>query len=261
MNPFIWDVGPELLNAGPVTIRWYGLLFATAFFLGFLYMRYVFQRENKPVESLDSLLIYMMVSTIVGARLGHCLFYEPGYYLSNPIEILKVWRGGLASHGAAIGILTGMYLYSKKQRKQPYLWLIDRVVIPISLAGCLIRLGNFFNSEIIGIPTEKSWGVVFTRIDNLARHPAQLYESVSYLLIFLFLNATYRRLGEKTPRGLMLGLFLVLVFTARFLIEIVKVRQAAFAEGLPLSMGQLLSIPAVLAGMFLLYSAWTKPRI
>ena len=258
MTPFRWDVGPELIQIGPLSIRWYGLLFATAFFLGFLYMRYVFERENKRVESLDTLLLYMMVSTIVGARLGHCLFYEPDYYLSNPIEILKVWRGGLASHGGAIGILTGMYLYSKKQRNQPYLWILDRVVVPISLAGCLIRLGNLFNSEILGVETDKPWAIIFARVDELPRHPAQLYESFSYLLIFVFLNFTYRKLGDKTPRGLLLGLFLVLVFTARFLIEFVKVRQAAFGDALPLSMGQILSIPAVIAGLVLLMRARKK---
>ncbi len=255
MTPFHWDVSPEIFQLGPLSIRWYGLLFATAFFLCFLYMRYVFEREKKSVADLDSLLVYMMISTIIGARLGHCLFYDPGYYLSNPVEIIKVWRGGLASHGGAIGILTGLYLYSKKHKSQPYLWLLDRVVVPISLAGCLIRLGNLFNSEILGVPTDKPWAVVFARIDDLPRHPAQLYESASYLLIFVLLNFTYRKFGKSTPRGLLLGLFLVLIFTARFLIEFVKVRQAAFGEALPFSMGQLLSIPAVIAGLVLLFRA------
>ncbi|MFK7846765.1 MAG: prolipoprotein diacylglyceryl transferase [Rhodothermales bacterium] len=260
VSPFRWDVGPELFQLGPLSIRWYGLLFATAFFLGFLYMRYVFVREHKKVESLDSLLFYMMISTIVGARLGHCLFYDPGYYLSNPIEILKVWRGGLASHGGAIGILTGMYFYSRKQRKQPYLWLLDRVVVPIALAGSLIRLGNLFNSEILGIPTEKPWAIIFARVDEFARHPAQLYESISYLIIFGCLHFIYKRLGDRTPNGLLLGLFLVLVFSARFFIEFVKVRQAAFSDVLPLSMGQLLSIPAVIAGVILLIRALNKMK-
>ena len=245
-----------MFSLGPITVRWYGVLFAAGFFLGLLYMRYVYNREGKPLADLDSLLFYMMISTIVGARLGHCLFYEPGYYLSNPIEILKVWRGGLASHGGAIGILTGMWLYSRSHRNQPYLWLLDRVVVPISLAGSLIRLGNLFNSEILGVETDKPWAVIFTRIDELPRHPAQLYESISYLIIFGVLSLTYRKLGERTPRGLLLGMFLVLVFSARFMIEFVKVRQAAFTEALPLSMGQLLSIPAVLAGLVLLFKAW-----
>ena len=255
MTPLRWDVSPEFIQVGPISIRWYGLLFATGFFLGFLYMRYVFVREKKPVANLDSLLVYMMISTIIGARLGHCLFYDPGYYLSNPLEIFKVWRGGLASHGAAIGIFTGIYLYTKRHGDQPYLWLLDRMAVPVSLAGCLIRLGNFFNSEILGMPTDKPWAVVFARVDDFARHPAQLYESVSYLLIFVLLSLTYRKLGERTPGGLLLGLFLILVFAARFFIEFVKVRQAAFGEALPLSVGQLLSIPAIIAGVVLLIRA------
>ncbi len=256
VTPFRWEVGPEIFSLGSISVRWYGVLFATGFFLGLLYMRYVYNREGKPQADLDSLLFYMMISTIVGARLGHCLFYEPVYYLSNPIEILKVWRGGLASHGGAIGILTGMWLYARSHRNQPYLWLLDRVVVPISLAGSLIRLGNLFNSEILGIETDKPWAFIFTRVDELPRHPAQLYESISYLIIFGVLSLTYRKLGEQTPRGLLLGMFLVLVFSARFMIEFVKVRQAAFTEGFPLSMGQLLSIPAVLAGLVLLFKAW-----
>ncbi len=252
MSPFHWSTGPEIFSIGPITIRWYGLLFAIAFYSGYMYMRYVFKREDKPVESLDSLLMYMMVSTVVGARLGHCLFYDPGYYLSNPLEIIKVWHGGLASHGGAIGIFIGLYLYARKQENQPYLWLLDRVAAPAALAGSLIRLGNLFNSEILGVPTEKPWGVVFTRVDSFPRHPAQLYESVSYLLIFLFLNQVYRKYGDTTPRGLLLGLFLIFIFATRFFIEFVKVRQAAFGEALPLSMGQLLSIPAVIAGIYFL---------
>lgn len=255
MTPLRWDVSPEIFQIGPISIRWYGLLFATAFFLGFIYMRYIFEREKKSVADLDSLLIYMMISTIVGARLGHCLFYDPGYYLSNPLEIIKVWRGGLASHGGAIGIFTGLYLYSKKHQDQPYLWLLDRVAVPVPLAGFLIRLGNLFNSEILGVPTDKPWAIVFARIDNLPRHPAQLYESLSYLAIFVFLNLTYRKFGDRTPPGLLVGLFLVLVFAARFFIEFVKVRQAVFGEFMPLSMGQLLSIPAIIAGIVLLMRA------
>ena len=248
-------MSPEIFQLGPFSIRWYGLLFATAFFLGFLYMRRVYVRERKSVADLDSLLIYMMISTIVGARLGHCLFYDPGYYLSNPLEIIKVWRGGLASHGGAIGIFTGLYLYSRKHPDQPYLWLLDRVAVPVPLAGFFIRLGNLFNSEILGIPTDKPWAIVFARIDELPRHPAQLYESISYLLIFVLLNLTYRKFGERTPPGLLVGLFLVLVFTARFIIEFVKVRQADFGIFLPLSVGQLLSIPAIIAGVILLIRA------
>ncbi len=241
-----------LIQLGPLSIRWYGLLFALGFFMGLLFMRYVYEREKKPLQNIDTLLIYVMISTVIGARLGHCLFYDPGYYLSNPIEILKVWRGGLASHGGAIGIFTGLYIYSKSRRKEPYLWLLDRVAVPISLAGSFIRLGNLFNSEILGVESDKPWAVIFARVDTVPRHPAQVYESICYFLIFILLSTIYRKLGDKVPRGLLLGLFLIMVFTARFFIEFVKERQAEFGAALPLSMGQLLSIPAVIAGIVLL---------
>ena len=248
-----WNANPELLNLGWLSIRWYGLLFASGFFCGFLFMRYVYTREKKPIAHLDTLLFYMMVSAIVGARLGHCFFYEPEYYLANPFEILKVWQGGLASHGGAIGILIGLWLYSRKRPDQPYLWLLDRIAIPTALAGSFIRLGNLFNSEILGKPSEQSWAFVFERYDMIPRHPVQLYESIAYLTTFVILYSLYRRIGESAPRGFYLGLFLVLVFSARFVLEYFKIRQAAYGEALPFSVGQLLSIPAVVAGLILLF--------
>jgi prolipoprotein diacylglyceryl transferase len=204
---------------------------------------------------VDNLLLVMMVSTIVGARLGHFLFYDPAFYLSHPFEILKVWKGGLASHGGLLGILIGLWIYSRKRPSQPYLWLLDRIAVPTALAGSFIRIGNFFNSEIIGEPTSLPWAIVFDRVDPFPRHPAQLYESVCYLVIFGILWRVYWRRRQETPRGLLLGLFLVLVFSARFLIEFVKVHQAAYGMGFPLSVGQLLSIPAVVAGVLLLIRA------
>ncbi len=250
-----WDVSPELLRLGPFALRWYGLCFVLGFLLGYFIVRWIFQREHKPERDLDRLLFYMLAGTIIGARLGHCLFYEPAFYLRHPLEILMIWKGGLASHGGAIGILISLYLYSRSRPEQPYLWLLDRIAIPTALGGCFIRLGNLFNSEILGTPTDVPWAFVFARIDDVPRHPAQLSESIVYLLIFAVLLAVYRKLGERTPRGLLTGLFLALVFGARFPIEFVKVRQAAFGEGLPLSMGQLLSIPMILAGLVLLWRA------
>ena len=254
-----WNANPELLNLGWLSIRWYGLLFASGFFFGFLFMRYVYTRERKPIAHLDSLLFYMMVSAIVGARLGHCFFYEPEYYLANPLEILFVWQGGLASHGGAIGILVGLYLYTRNRPDQPYLWLLDRIAIPTALAGSFIRLGNLFNSEILGTPSDKPWAFVFERYDMQPRHPVQLYESLAYLLTFVILSALYRRLGESAPRGFYLGVFLILVFSARFALEFFKERQADYATAFPLSVGQLLSIPAVLAGLALLLRMNKKP--
>ena len=250
-----WDVSPELLRLGPFALRWYGVCFALGFFLGYFIVRGIFRRENKPERDLDRLLFYMLAGTIVGARLGHCLFYEPAYYLSRPLEVLMFWKGGLASHGGAIGILTALYLYSRSRPEQPYLWLLDRIAVPTALGGCFIRLGNLFNSEILGTPTDVPWAFVFARIDEVPRHPVQLYESIAYAFVFVVLLVVYRKWGDRTPRGLLTGLFLVLVFGARFFIEFAKVRQAAFGEALPLGMGQLLSIPMILAGLVLLWRA------
>ena len=157
-----WDVNPEIFRIGSFAIRWYGLLFASAFLFGYIVLNKIFQNENLKVESLDRLTIYMAIGVIVGARLGHCLFYEPGYYLSHPVEILKIWRGGLASHGGAIGILIALWLYSKKERKT-FSWIIDRVVIVVALAGFFIRMGNLMNSEIYGVETNLPGGFVFLR--------------------------------------------------------------------------------------------------
>jgi prolipoprotein diacylglyceryl transferase len=178
VSPEIFSFGPfsiGSLNLGPFSVRWYGLLFAASFVIGFQIMNWIFKIEKKSEKDLNDLVWYMILGTVIGARLGHCLFYNPEYYLSNPLEILKIWQGGLASHGAAVGILTAMYLYSKKKVGQSFLWILDRVVITVALAGSLIRLGNLFNSEIIGIPTDLPWGFVFTLIDEIPRHPAQLY--------------------------------------------------------------------------------------
>lgn len=251
----VWEADPTLFHLGPLTVRWYGLLFALAFFLGYLVVRWMFVREGKPERDLDRLLLYVMAGTVVGARLGEVLFYNPAYYFGHPLEILMVWKGGLASHGGALGIFAALYLYARRRPDQPYLWLLDRIAVPTALAGMFIRTGNLFNSEILGVPADVPWAVVFARVDTLPRHPAQLYEALAYGLIFLVLLAVYRRRGAATPRGLLTGLFLVLVFAARFLVEFVKVRQAAFGEALPLSVGQLLSVPMIAVGAWLLLRA------
>ena len=255
MTPFIWDFDPVFFELGPLTVQWYGVLFSLAFLVGYTIMSRIYRLENKPQEDLGDLLVYMMVATIVGARLGHCLFYAPGYYLSNLLEILKVWEGGLASHGGAIGIALGMWMYSRRHPSQPFLWLLDRLVIPTALAGSFIRLGNFFNSEIIGEPSDAPWAIVFAGIDRIPRHPAQLYESVAYLIIFGLLAAVYRRLEPDIPRGRILGLFLVLVFSARMLIEVIKTQQAAYSLPFAMSVGQLLSIPAIMIGVWFIWQS------
>ena len=244
-----WSISPEIFHLGPVSVRWYGFLFAMAFVAGYFIMTWVFNKEGRPRTDLEQLSVYMIFGTVIGARLGHCLFYNPEYYLSNPIEIFKVWEGGLASHGAAIGILTAIYLFSKKKKNYPMLWTLDRVVIVVALAGTFIRLGNLFNSEIIGKPTDVSWAFIFTAVDDLPRHPAQLYESIAYLIVFIILLFIYYKGFEKNRSGLLFGIFLVLVFTFRFFVEFVKENQSGFEAGMALNMGQLLSIPFVLAGI------------
>lgn len=252
-----WDVSPEIFSIGPITIRWYGLLFATSFLIGFQIMTRIFKQENKSQDDLNDLLWYMIIGTIVGARLGHCLFYNPEYYLSNPIEILKTWKGGLASHGAAIGIVISMFLYSKKKIGQSFLWVMDRVVITVALAGFFIRTGNLMNSEIIGKPTDVPWAFKFVNsyvADPLTpRHPAQLYEALAYLAIFVILFLIYKKYYKTIKEGFIFGLFLVLIFVARFIIEFFKENQSAFEQGMTLNMGQILSIPLILWGLYLLF--------
>ncbi len=244
-----WSVSPEIFHLGPISVRWYGFLFAMAFVAGYFIMTWVFKKEGRPRTDLEQLSVYMIFGTVIGARLGHCLFYNPEYYLSNPIEIFKVWEGGLASHGAALGILTAIYLFSSKKKNYPMLWTLDRVVIVVALAGTFIRLGNLFNSEIIGKPTDVSWAFIFTAVDDLPRHPAQLYESIAYFIIFLILLFIYYKGIEKNRSGLLFGIFLVLVFIFRFFVEFLKENQSGFEESMVLNMGQILSIPFVLAGI------------
>ena len=254
-----WNANPILISMGPVAIRWYGLLFASGFLVGLVMVRWMFRREGRPLEDTDKLFNYMAVGTIIGARLGHCFFYEPSYYLSHPLAIIKIWEGGLASHGAFIGILIAVWLYARRRPEQPFLWVLDRICIPTILAGSLIRLGNLFNSEIVGIPTQVPWAIVFQRVDSLPRHPTQLYESVAYAAIFLLLWVFYRRWAGKIPDGKLFGVFLTAVFGFRFLIEWTKVRQAAFAADFPLSMGQMLSVPLVAFGLWLLLRKRDSP--
>jgi prolipoprotein diacylglyceryl transferase len=253
VSHIIWSVRPELFQYGSFALRWYSLFFAILFGVGYLIVRWQFRVEGRSETDLDSLLVHIVVGTIVGARLGHCLLYEPAYYLSHPIEILEVWKGGLASHGGAVGVLLAIFLYHRQHLDQPYWWLLDRVVVPTALAAALIRLGNLFNSEILGHPTDLPWAFVFRQVDLVPRHPVQLYESLSYTIIFLLLLRLYQKQKAATPRGSLLGLFLVTVFSARFLCEFFKERQADYEANLPLSVGQWLSIPFILLGVFLFW--------
>lgn len=247
-----WNADPEVFSFGFLTIRWYGIVFAAAFLSGYHIIQWIYTREGIPVSGLDRLFVAMFAGTLIGARLGHCLFYDPGYYLTHPLDILKIWEGGLASHGGALGIITALWLYARKPGNPVLLWLLDRIVIPSALAGAMIRLGNFMNSEIVGIPTRGNWGVVFERVDMIPRHPVQVYEAFAYVLIFILLLSLYRWNVHRLRRGLLTGAFLVSVFSVRILLETVKTHQALFTPVFNLRVGQLLSIPFVLLGIALM---------
>ncbi|MFQ3576695.1 MAG: prolipoprotein diacylglyceryl transferase [Cytophagales bacterium] len=357
----IWNASPEIFELGNFAIRWYGLGFAIAFLLGQQIMYKIYAWEGKSKIEVDNLTVWMVSATVIGARLGHCLFYEPDIYLKDPIRILKIWEGGLASHGAAIAILGGIWIYSRKFKNQGFLWLLDRLVITIALAGAFIRLGNLMNSEIIGKPTQSESGFVFVRsvqdnifnyfdraqqllprpkkisfekssakieeseymplslklhfnknsadekkleeigekliphilegfdeddhnhvealkgfkplvyddgkyqvleivVGGVPRHPSQLYESISCILLMLLLGAIYLKLKENTPNGLLLGLFMTVCFGLRFLWEYLKENQVAFEDELAFNMGQILSIPLVLAGLGLVIYSLLKNK-
>lgn len=269
LNYITWNVDPEIFSIGPITIRWYGLMFAMAFLSGYLVFTKALKIKRLDAEMLDQLLIYVAIGTIVGARLGHCLFYEPSYYLSNPIEILKIWQGGLASHGAAIGIVLALWLYIRKH-KLSFLWLMDRLVIVVPLAGAFIRTGNLFNSEIYGRATDLPWAFLFVRdkvidpvtgalLPNVPSHPTQIYEALSYLLIFAVLFILYRKKKDEIRDGVLFGVFLILLFTARFLIEFIKNDQVSFEAGMFLNMGQWLSLPFIVIGAGLIIYTKNKP--
>ncbi|MCH7657628.1 MAG: prolipoprotein diacylglyceryl transferase [Bacteroidetes bacterium] len=254
-----WNVNPEIFNIGKFAIRWYGLLYASSFFFGYLIMARFFKKEKIPEAILDRLTLYMVLGTIIGARLGHCLFYEPGYYLANPLEILKIWHGGLASHGAAIGIFIALYLFAKKSKKS-YMWILDRVAVVVALAAFFIRTGNLMNSEIYGVETSLPWGFVFLRNgETVPKHPTQIYEALAYLLVFILLYFIYIKKQGVIKSGLLFSLFMIFVFTFRFFVEFIKNDQVTFESGMMLNMGQWLSIPFVLFGIILLYFVLKKP--
>ena len=253
-NYFHWDADPQLLSFGDFGIGWYGILFAAGFYFGFHIMRWVFSREGKSLATIDTIFIYMVLGAVLGARLAHCFFYEPAYYLSNPLEIIMIWEGGLASHGGVAGMLIAMYVYAKKTADIEFLWLLDRMTLVISLGSFFIRCGNLFNSEIIGIPTSVPWAIVFTRVDLLPRHPTQLYEAMVYLFLFILLLFIYLKHKEKIKPGFMMGLLMVVIFGSRFIIEQVQIPQESFEPLLGLNMGLWLSLPVIALGFyFILY--------
>ncbi len=267
LDYIVWDANPDIIT-WPVTIRWYGLMFAIGFWIGFNLVARMFKHEGAPEKWLGILLLWVAGGTVVGARLGHVFFYQWDYYSQHPIEILYTWEGGLASHGGAIGVILAVILFSVFTSKRSPLWTFDRLVIAIALVGGLIRIGNLMNSEIYGHATTLPWGFMFVRSLEWHReyfgqacHPTQIYEAVCYFALFGLLMWMYWRRGAGERPGLIFGTFLIGIFLPRFFIEFIKNDQVAFEQSMTLNMGQWLSIPFVVLGALLVLYALRRPRI
>ena len=269
-----WDVSPEIFNLGPLSIRWYGLLFATGFLFGYSILVKMFKSEGADPEWVDKLFIYVIVATIIGARLGHVLFYGWEYYSHHLLEIFlpiaKTPEGykfvgfqGLASHGGSFGILIAIWLYSKKVTKRNMLWTLDRLAVPVALVSAMIRTGNLMNSEIYGVATNVPWGFIFVRNgETIAKHPTMIYETLCYLAtFFLLLFLFYKKKELKDRQGFFLGIFFLGIYLTRFMIEFIKEDQEAFEANMLLNMGQILSIPFIIAAILLIYRSMTRPPV
>lgn len=266
-----WTVDPIIFQSGGLRLGWYGVLFAVGLIVfGGTILSKMWKHENLTEKSFNQLVFYVLIATIVGARLGHCLFYEPSYYLANPVEILKTWEGGLASHGGVIGIMIAIWIYSKKVSHQSMLWTFDRLCVPVGLVAAMIRLGNLMNHEIYGHATDLPWGFRF--IENIHQwqagaepifsapsHPTQLYEAAIYLLVFAVCMWLYWKRDAQKREGLIFGVAMVMIFVGRFLVEFVKNDQVGFEEGMTLNMGQWLSIPFVIIGIASIVYSFKQP--
>ena len=262
-----WNVDPTIINlTDSLPLKYYGLLWAIGLMAAFVVVKRIYKKEGIPIENLENLTVYVFIGAFLGARLGHCLFYEPMYYLQHPIEILLpitfvdgsikfIGFQGLASHGGTLGIFISIVIYGKRT-KTNILWILDRVAIASAITAMFIRIGNLMNSEIYGKPTNGDWGVVFQRDDMIPRHPTQVYEALSYFIIFIILSYVYYSKKIKVHNGLIVGLLFVLLFTARFIIEYFKENQQSFEDSMALNMGQILSIPFIIAGLVLIF--WKK---
>jgi phosphatidylglycerol:prolipoprotein diacylglycerol transferase len=261
LSYIIWDIDPEIISS-PISIRYYGMLFASAFIAGYYILQRMFKQDNVPNEWLDSVLMHTIIGTVAGARIGHCLFYDWAYFKNHILEIfLPVafepelhFTGfqGLASHGAAIGIIIALFIWSRKVSKKNILWILDRVVVAVASGAFFIRMGNLMNSEIIGEPTTVAWAFVFKYVDGMPRHPTQVYEALAYLTIFIILAFLFWKKDWSKRQGGIFGLFLILLFGFRFCIEFMKENQVSFEDSMALNMGQWLSIPFVLIGAYFL---------
>jgi prolipoprotein diacylglyceryl transferase len=305
LSAILWSPDPDIVNIGPLTLRWYGLLFMSGFVVGTFILSHIYKSERTSPRWVDVITIYVLLGTVLGARLGHVFFYDWASYKDQPWEILKIWHGGLASHGATIGIIFAVWLFSRNN-KFDVLWTLDRIVLVVAVGGALIRMGNLMNSEIVGQPTDKPWAFVFPRdVEHLQayspdqpvpegsyqvqrtrqadgsikvdaqpmgasvtpgtevavpRHPTQIYESLFCVFLFVLLYGMWNRTKERTPRGQLFGLFVVLLFSFRFLVEFLKEDQVAFERGMTLNMGQWLSIPLVFIGLYVFWRAGKNPN-
>ncbi len=263
----VWNWDPNIIE-WPLTIRWYGLMFAIGFTVGYWIEGKMFKHEGAPESWLGTLLLWVVGGTIIGARLGHVFFYEWERYSQNPIEILYIWHGGLASHGGTIGIIIAVLLFSLITTRRSPLWTFDRLVVPVALVGALIRMGNLFNSEIFGRATDLPWGFMFVRsgewhalYPGQACHPTQIYEALCYLALFALLMWMYWKKNAESRPGLIFGVFFTVLFTSRFLIEFIKNDQEAFEATMTLNMGQSLSLPFIIAGLALIVRAMLRPPV
>ncbi len=273
-----WNPDPAIFHLGPLTVRWYGLLWALGIWATLIITQKIFKHEKLPDIWVDKLFMYTVIGAVVGARLGHCLFYgwallpEPetfmgitfkygNHYLSHPWELLYIWQGGLASHGGAIGILIAMILYNKKVSKKGINWIFDRLLIGVTLCGAAIRLGNLMNSEIYGGPTSLPWGFIFLRTgETQPMHPTQIYEMLYCLITFAVMWWMYWKKEAYKKNGLLFGVFLIGVFGSRFLLEFIKLNQEAFESNLLLNMGQWLSLPFIVWGIYLIVRSTKLPK-
>lgn len=266
----VWNVSPEIFTIGSFSLRYYSLFFAIGFILAYFMVKHYFVCENIPLQELERLTLCVILGGILGARLGHCLFYEPAFFLTKKhwFEILLPFSinpfrftgyQGLASHGGAIGVLIGVWIFMRKSSQKSYLSILDKVVIPTGFVGALIRMGNLFNSEIYGYATDLPWGFIFIQNgDTMPCHPTQIYEALCYVAVSVILICIYNHIDAKKMRGYILGWFFVMVFSARFLIEFLKQNQETFEENMLLNMGQILSIPVILFGIFLII--WSRKK-
>lgn len=264
LNYIVWNPDPELIHIGIFHIRFYGLMFAIGFWLGFNIMAKIFKREDAPEEWLGWLLMWTVLGTLIGARLGHVFFYEWDWYSQHPEHIWRIWEGGLASHGGTIGVMIGIFLFSWLNSKRSPLWTFDRIVIPIALVGALIRMGNLMNSEIYGCPTTLPWGFIFVRgyeYPGQPCHPTQIYEALCYLALFGLLMWMYWKKNAQQRPGLIFGVFFIILFGTRFLIEFIKNDQVAREATMTLNLGQQLSIPFIIIGIGLVVWAMTHPKV